>query len=159
MLVRNRKNTQMMKLQTKYQQSGSALLEGLIAICIFSFGMLGLVAYQSNMVAQSTQTSYRLNASMLVNSLLGAADADAVNYSCYTYPSQPAAGANCTVGSAYVNNWVIAVKKMPGAATTSPTSSLDGSGNLTVTVSWKLPSEKAGTPVHQLVSIARPAGT
>ncbi|MBC3863524.1 hypothetical protein H8K32_15570 [Undibacterium jejuense] len=148
-----------MKLHRKDQQGGSVLLEGLIAICIFSFGMLGLVAYQSNMVAQSTQTSYRLNASMLVNSLLGAADADAANYSCYTYPSQAVAGANCTVGTAYVNNWVTTVKKMPGAATTTPTAALDASGNLTVTVSWKLPSEKASALPHQLVSIARPAGT
>jgi len=107
----------MTKLQKKHQrlhqQDGSVLLEGLIAISIFSFGMLGLVAYQSNMVAQSTQTSYRLNASMLVNSLLGAADADAANYSCYTYPSQAVAGANCIVGTAYVTNWVAAVKKCP----------------------------------------------
>ena len=143
----------------QHRQSGSALLEGLIALCIFSIGVLGLVAYQSNMVAQSTQTTYRLNDSMLINSLLGAADADAANYTCYTYPSQSAAGANCIVGNAYVNNWVTAVQKLPGSATTPPTAALDANGNLTVSVFWKLPSERATTPVHQLVSIARPAGT
>ena len=60
----------------KKYQTGSSLIEGMISILIFSFGVLGTMSFQANMLSQTTQTSYRLGASMYVNSLMSAAEAD-----------------------------------------------------------------------------------
>ena len=139
-------------------QTGSTLLEGLIAITIFSFGMLGTISFQANMISQSTQTSYRLNASMQVNSLIGAADADQVNYACYTFPTVNTAP-NCTNATDYITTWVAKVKELPGATATPPTAIYDPvSGTLTVTVFWKMPNEDVAKPVHSFKSISRPVG-
>ncbi len=55
----------------KHSQRGIMLLEGLIAILIFSFGILALVGMQAITVNHSGQTGYRLEASFLANKLIG----------------------------------------------------------------------------------------
>lgn len=127
-------------------------MEGLISILIFSFGVLGTISFQANMIAQSSQVSYRLGASLQVSSLIGAAEADSANYDCYTFPAVNTA-ARCAGANAFVAAWAAQVLQMPGAAGTPPTAVLDGSGNLLVTVSWQLPNNDA---VNSFVSVARP---
>ncbi|MBS0309613.1 MAG: hypothetical protein JSS58_11685 [Proteobacteria bacterium] len=55
---------------THRRQNGSMLLEALIGILIFSFGVLGLVGLQTSSVKQSGDAKYRTDASMLANSLV-----------------------------------------------------------------------------------------
>jgi type IV pilus assembly protein PilV len=43
------------------------LLEALIAILIFSFGILGLVGLQANAINLSTDAKYRADAALLAN--------------------------------------------------------------------------------------------
>lgn len=52
-------------------EQGFALLEVMIAILIFSFGLLGLVGLQANMIKQSTDARYRAVASYLAQQKLG----------------------------------------------------------------------------------------
>lgn len=52
-------------------EQGFALLEVMIAILIFSFGLLGLVGLQANMIKQSTDARYRAVASYLAQEKLG----------------------------------------------------------------------------------------
>ncbi len=137
-------------------QKGSSLLEGLISIAIFSFGVLGTMSFQANMLAMSTQTSYRLAASMYVNSLSGAAEADPANYSCYTYPTVNSAS-NCTAASAYMVLWAANAVALKGSSSSPPTAIYDATtGNLTISVYWKLPQEKSDVAPHTVTAIIQP---
>lgn len=53
------------------QQSGVMLLEALIAILIFSLGILGVVGMQASAIAASRDAKYRSDASLLANDLIG----------------------------------------------------------------------------------------
>jgi len=48
-------------------QCGSVLLEGLIAVLIFSFGILGLVGLQAASAKNTTQAKERIDASLVAN--------------------------------------------------------------------------------------------
>jgi type IV pilus assembly protein PilV len=52
-------------------QSGVMLIEALLAILIFSIGVLGLVSLQAAANKASTQAKYRTEASLLANDLIG----------------------------------------------------------------------------------------
>ena len=53
------------------QQSGVMLLEALIAILIFSLGVLGIVGMQASAVNASRDAKYRTDAGLLANELIG----------------------------------------------------------------------------------------
>lgn len=53
------------------QQSGVMLLEALIAILIFSIGVLGIVGMQASALSVSRDASYRADAALLANELVG----------------------------------------------------------------------------------------
>lgn len=53
------------------KQRGMMLLEGLIAIVIFSLGILAIVGLQSASVRHTTDAKYRMDASFLANQSLG----------------------------------------------------------------------------------------
>lgn len=55
----------------KKAQAGSVLLEALIAILIFSMGILAIVGLQAASIKMSTDAKYRSDASMLSNQLIG----------------------------------------------------------------------------------------
>jgi type IV pilus assembly protein PilV len=55
----------------RHQQSGVMLLEALIAILIFSLGILGVVGMQASAIAASRDAKYRSDASLLANDLIG----------------------------------------------------------------------------------------
>jgi type IV pilus assembly protein PilV len=55
----------------KKAQDGSVLLEALIAILIFSMGILAIVGLQAASIKTSTDAKYRSDASMLANQLIG----------------------------------------------------------------------------------------
>uniref|UniRef100_Q47BL2 Type IV pilus modification protein PilV n=1 Tax=Dechloromonas aromatica (strain RCB) TaxID=159087 RepID=Q47BL2_DECAR len=60
-----------MQMKSNSREQGFALLEVMIAILIFSFGLLGLVGLQANMIKQSTDARYRAVASYLAQQKLG----------------------------------------------------------------------------------------
>jgi type IV pilus assembly protein PilV len=115
-------------------QKGSALLEGLVAVMIFSFGLLGIAGFQMSMTKQTTNIQYRLEASSLVSSAMGDMEADATQVACYT-TTPPPAGCERAVA------WFAKVATMPGAATHTPTISTNASKVTTITVFWSLPKE------------------
>jgi type IV pilus assembly protein PilV len=53
------------------QQSGVLLLEALIAILIFSLGILGVIGMQASAVAANRDAQYRTDAGLLANELIG----------------------------------------------------------------------------------------
>jgi type IV pilus assembly protein PilV len=72
-----------MRLTVGAGQAGSTLIEGLIAVAIFSFGMLGIAAFQLRMSAASDASRLRTQAVLSVEQLVAAAQADAPNAGCY----------------------------------------------------------------------------
>ena len=59
------------KSRTCCSEQGSALLEGLIAVLIFSFGILALVGLQANSMRIATESKMRIDASYIANQQLG----------------------------------------------------------------------------------------
>jgi type IV pilus assembly protein PilV len=53
------------------QQSGIMLIEALIAILIFSIGILGVVGIQASAIAASRDAKFRTDAGLLANELIG----------------------------------------------------------------------------------------
>lgn len=52
-------------------QQGVVLLEALIAILIFSIGVLGIVGMQANMVKNTSESKYRADASYIAQQQIG----------------------------------------------------------------------------------------
>ncbi len=151
-----------MPANLKATQSGSALLEALIAVLIFSFGVLGLVGLQAAMIAGAADAKYRTEAGFFVNRLLGemaAADRS----------SASALGVFATSGTRY-NAWYADIQNtdagtgllgLPGATAHPPTvgivagpsnaSGLPSRYDITVSVFWKSPKQAASEAPHRHV--------
>jgi len=141
------------RLRLPRRQRGFSLIEGLVAILIFSLGVLALIGLQANSIQQSTAATYRSEATMLTNQLIG---------QMWTSNRTPATlMTNFQTGGPQYNLWVANVQaKLPGAATFPPTvvpTVVGGAftGLFTITVQWKAPNEAPGAPAHQYVAIAQ----
>jgi type IV pilus assembly protein PilV len=130
------------------KQRGSVMLEGLIAILVFSFGVLALVALLGVSVKDSSNAKYRTDASLLANQVIGrmwASDkTNAVLVANFTDPD----GAEYRAWSTKV------VDTLPGAglAANRPTIAIDADNQVTVTVRWQLPGASAA---HNYVAVTR----
>jgi len=130
-------------------QTGSAVIEGLTAITVFSLGILGLIGLQANVLEHNAQAQYRAEASYLAEEIIGLATADALNADCYTVP---AAGSctNATAAQAAVD-WTGRVEAaLPGADATPPKVVRAADGTFTVTIQWKRDNEDTS---HNYVSV------
>jgi type IV pilus assembly protein PilV len=59
------------KLQAKRKQAGSILLEAMIAVLIFSFGILAIAGLQAAMMKNTAEATYRAEAAYRVQQYLG----------------------------------------------------------------------------------------
>jgi|APTNR8051073442_1049403.scaffolds.fasta_scaffold02070_10 type IV pilus assembly protein PilV len=134
------------------QQSGMILIEALLAILVFSLGILALVGLQAAAVKQSADAKYRTEAALLANEIIGQM------WVSDRTTSVLQANFNSPGGATYVN-WLGRVSGvLPGVVANSPTAptiAIDAEGIATVTVAWNAPNEPAGTPPHQYVAIAQ----
>lgn len=69
-------------------QSGFAIIEALIALLLFSLGVLGLVGLQASLTRATASAKYRAEAAYLASDLIGKMWIDAANLVQYT-------GTNC----------------------------------------------------------------
>lgn len=156
------------------KQSGAFLLEVLIAILIFSVGILGIVGLQASAVTASTDAKYRSEASLLANKLIGqmwvsarslgalqtnfaghvSGVSDGTAYIDWAWGSTASQGAPAT-GTV--------MQLLPGAQSNPPIVSLaavspsdpNTATAVTITISWQLPSE---TVVHSYVTTVQIGG-
>jgi type IV pilus assembly protein PilV len=128
-------------------QKGSVLLESLIAILIFSMGILAVVGMQAVAIKDTSQAKFRTDASMFANQLIGQmwADDRTTLQASYNSPG----GAKYQTWAALVTN---AQTGLPGAAANPPTVVVDGTNTVTVTVRWQSPGESAA---HSFVAVAQ----
>jgi type IV pilus assembly protein PilV len=130
------------------RQQGSMMLEGLIAILIFSLGILSIVALLAASIKNTSNAKYRVDASLLTNQIIGQMwTGDRTNTHLVTNYSSGANGAPFTVWKDKV------VQTLPGVTGENlPTVAIDGSNVVTITVRWQAPGEAAS---HNYVAIAR----
>lgn len=129
-----------MKLQRKLrQQGGIALVEALVAIVIFAFGVLAIVGLQSASVRQVSDAKYRIDAANVISQSLGAMWADRVHIESYAVRDQPL--------SSLPNGKLTVLVPGPWTAAAGVT--------VTVTVTWQVPGE---SQVHTQTSVQFIAG-
>lgn len=126
------------------RQQGVALIEALIGILIFAFGVLGLVGLQVAMTRAQGSAKFRADAAFLGSQVLGTMWADRTNLANYT-TAKCASYKPC-------NEWKAKVATtLPGgdaALNYTPTT-----GVVDVTVTWSVPVE--GTHTHVLSTSIR----
>lgn len=149
-----------MKPTLKTTQGGSVLLEAMISILIFSFGVLGIVGLQTALISSASEAKYRNEAGFFANRLLGemaAADRSSVA----AISTFATGGASYTAWFNDIQNNLVAtgLLGLPGAAANPPTVNIVSITKLingvptptyhdvTVSVFWQSP----GQPLHQHV--------
>lgn len=129
-------------------QSGFSLIEGLVAILIFSFGILALVSMQATSIQQSSGAKYRSEASLLANDLIGqmwVSDRTAATLQ-----------TNFNTGGASYNAWLANVQAtLPTAAASAPTVAVSAAGVATINLFWKAPNEEPAAPAHRYTTVAQ----
>ncbi|SFI20397.1 type IV pilus assembly protein PilV [Collimonas sp. OK307] len=121
-------------------QKGSMLLEVLIAILIFSFGILSIVGLQAVSIKGASEAKYRSDASFLANELIGQMWAERASID--TSYAAPTAWANRVAATLPGGTGTVVVAVDPNV---SPQL------RATVTVAWTLP----GDTTHTFVSVAQ----
>jgi type IV pilus assembly protein PilV len=137
-------------------QTGSAVIEGLTAITVFSIGILGLIGLQANVLEHNAQAQFRTEASYFAQEIIGLALADSANATCYTM--NPVAGA-CSNASAqaFAEQWVERVQAvLPGTGATPPRVTYAADGTFQVTIQWKRDTEDTW---HNYVSVTNIEGS
>jgi type IV pilus assembly protein PilV len=133
-------------------QAGSVLLEALIAIVIFSMGILAIVGMQTTAVKAAADAKYRSSASQLATELIG--NMWVSDRTGATLKARYQGGAG-TDGTGYTTWLAEVIATLPGVSATvnQPTVTIDdATGMVTITVSWKLPSE---TAAHSYAVVAQ----
>ncbi len=130
-------------------QSGAFLLEALVGVLIFAFGILGLVGLQAQAIRNTNDLQYRGEAIQIANAAMGRMWTMDRTQLKTSYEGDKGTG-----GEGYTT-LVEAASRLPGndVDTNKPTVTVEAgptttSSLVTVTVRWQMPGE--GTP-HQYV--------
>jgi len=102
----------MTSIHSKRAQAGGFLLEALIGVLIFSFGILGIVGLQAASLRHTGESEYRAEAMYYANSLISKMWTDD--------PSVLKAKYDSTVGGAGYVTFKAAVANLPGGAANLP---------------------------------------
>jgi type IV pilus assembly protein PilV len=130
------------------------LLEALIAILIFSIGILAIVGMQATAVKAVTDARSRSEASFYANQLLSQIWTDAANADQYAYPGSGTIPGRLTEWHGRV------VAGLPGAATLKPKVTISAftagkGGTVKVELFWSTPEEiSQGLPAHNYTVVA-----
>jgi type IV pilus assembly protein PilV len=124
-------------IQKRSTQGGVMLLEALVAILIFSIGIIAVMGMQAASITQVTQSKFRTDASYLANQILGQIWVDQANMASYS-----------SSGYSARSGWDATV------ASTLPSGAGDivvAGRQVTVTVTWKMPDD---TVTRKFVAVA-----
>lgn len=141
------------RLQHRTAQQGSILLEGLIAILIFSIGILAIVGLHASAIKTVSDAQYRLEASLYAERIVSLMWADVPNISTYAYP-----GGTATA----LTPWLANIGTLPGVNVqgnvNAPTITVAGNAangwTVTVNVFWQAPGATANEGRHNFRSVS-----
>ncbi len=129
------------KTRSRPRQRGIALIEALIGMLIFAFGVLGLMGLQAAMTKAQSSAKFRADAATLAADLFGLIQTDlAANTSRYATASC-ASYARCLEWKSRV-----AAQLPNGTAKVA----VPGSGEIVVTIEWTQGSETPGKFVSRM---------
>jgi type IV pilus assembly protein PilV len=113
-----------------HQQAGVMLLEALLAMLIFSIGILAIVGMQATAIQDLGEAKYRSDASFLANQVVADMWSNSSKLADYAYNGGG-------VPPAVIEDWVNSVEaKLPGANNFPPIIIVNGNV-VTVTVRWQ----------------------
>ena len=143
--------------QHRSVQQGSILLEGLIAILIFSIGILAIVGLHASAIKTVADAQYRLEASLYAERIVSLMWADVPNISTYAYP-----GGTATALAPWLSN----INTLPGVNVQGnlnpPTITVAGSvangWTVTVNIFWQAPGATANEGRHNFRSVSYISG-
>jgi type IV pilus assembly protein PilV len=116
-------------------QQGVVLLEALIAILIFSLGILALAGLQSAMLKNTSDAKYRAEAAFIAQQQLGLMWADPAHLTVYALGTED-------------------ISDLLPSGTRTVTLPVLGTGEVKVEIKWKLP----GQDLHNYTTYARITG-
>lgn len=124
------------------RQDGVMLLEALLAILIFSVGILAIVGMQGSAVNAVSDAKYRSDASMLADQLVGQMWASDRTPATLQTNFQGGVTTDGPTYTAWVNDPNGGVRALlPGVAANPPQVTVDGSGVVTIQIFWSPPSD------------------
>src|SRR5262249_52399738 len=143
--IRNRGTTAALGAR---KQGGVMLLEVLIAILIFSIGILAVVGMQAAAVNNVNDSKYRSEAAFLTNRLLSQMWTDAGSIGAYSFPLGAGEPPKLTT---WLHDTKVGVYTLlPNASTKPPivtiTNATATGAQVTITVRWLMPAEAAQVP-------------
>jgi type IV pilus assembly protein PilV len=121
---------------TRPAQSGYVLLEALVALLIFSLGLLGMVGFQAASTKIATDSRFRTEAAMLADELLAKMTASDVSK-----VETEFAAPNGPKFKAWLNDRVIAAARLPNAVV-KPTFTKSATTSTLIVyleVTWEMP--------------------
>jgi len=116
----------------KSTQQGVVIIEAMIAILIFSIGVLGIIGMQASMIKNTADSKYRADASNIAQQRIGQIWAD-------PDPTRPGY-------TSYVESAVSIAAVLPNGTRTTAQSGVQ----FTVTVNWQVPGQAA----HNFITVA-----
>jgi type IV pilus assembly protein PilV len=132
---------------TNRAQRGVMLLEALIAILVFSLGILAMVGLQAVAIKNTGDAKYRSNAIFLANQVIGQMWVDRTNLSDYADPAKPKRIAwEDTIDAVLpgASGDIQQATMVRGTTTTTV---------VTVTVRWRNPGQASSEPDHRYVAV------
>jgi type IV pilus assembly protein PilV len=151
-------------VQSLRTQSGIALIEAMVAVFIFSIGILAVIGLQATSMRTSSDAKYRADAAFLADQIIGQMWADQgasgqANLSTYVTGSANCALATPATTNTNLTNWLNTVNAtLPGAAPGRQRIQFNTTGTppvnqVTVTICWE--TAPGATTFHNHVITAR----
>jgi type IV pilus assembly protein PilV len=130
-------------------QQGVMLIEALIAILLFSTGILAMIAMQGLAISYASDAKYRSDAAFLANELVGQIWVDRGQLDEYKYPG----GAAPALGT-----WKTKVDlALPGTAANPPVIVVDKTtGQVDITIKWQQPNADSARSYRSVSFITDP---
>jgi type IV pilus assembly protein PilV len=138
-----------MKTSQRSGQQGVMLIEALIAILLFSTGILAMIAMQGLAISYSADAKYRSDAAFFANELLGQIWVDRGNLANYVYPGGTAPA---------LATWKGKIDgSLPGTAANPPVINVDAlTGAVDITIRWQAPNADSARSYRSVAIIVNP---
>jgi len=122
-------------MNARNSQAGMTLIEVLVAILIFSFGLIGLIGLQARAVQFSTSAEDTSRAALLANEIATSIATSTVS------------GAAVSVSASAVEAWQVRAADMRNGGLPNGAAAIAASGNsASITITWTPPSAASGAP-------------
>jgi len=131
--------------KTAHSQHGFVLLEVMVALLVFSLGILGLVSMQATSLINISESQYRTEAAIWANTLIG---------QIRTADPTTRGTTFATAGSSYTtwkNQLINSTSGLPVASNTPPTVTITNN-QVVISIFWR---SRSGSGNHQYVITAQ----